>query len=115
MSQVAERVAVMYTGRFVETGPTPLVLAAPRHPYTSGLLAAALDVDSPEREPIAIPGSLPDPLRLTSGCSFHPRCRFATTECTTTDVHLEPVGPEQEAACLHSDALAATLAAPGHV
>ena len=111
VSQVAERVAVMYTGRFVETGPTADVLAAPRHPYTSGLLAAALDVDSPDREPVAIPGSLPDPLRLTSGCSFHPRCQFATAECVTSDVQLERVGPGHEAACLHSDALSAALAA----
>ena len=74
VSQVAERLAVMYTGRLVETGPTATVLAEPRHPYTAGLLAAALDVDTPEREPLAIPGSIPDPLRLPSGCTFHPRC-----------------------------------------
>ena len=93
VSQVAERVAVMYSGRLVETGPTTDVLAAPRHPYTLGLLAAALDVDSPDHEPIAIPGSLPDPLRLTSGCSFAPRCQFATPECLRTDVLLGRVGP----------------------
>ncbi len=104
----------MYAGRFVETGPTGAVLAAPRHPYTSGLLAAALDVDNPDREPIAIPGSLPDPLRLTSGCSFQPRCQFATPECVTTDVRLERVGPGQEAACLHSDVLSAAEAAGRH-
>ena len=114
VSQVAERVAVMYTGRLVETGPTADVLAAPRHPYTSGLLAAALDVDSPEREPMAIPGSLPDPLRLTSGCSFAPRCQFATPECAMTDVRLQGVGPDHEAACLHSDVLAAAQAAGRH-
>ena len=114
VSQVAERVAVMYAGRFVETGPTGAVLAAPRHPYTSGLLAAALDVDNPDREQIAIPGSLPDPLRLTSGCSFQPRCQFATPECVTTDVRLERVGPGQEAACLHSDVLSAAEAAGRH-
>ena len=114
VSQVAERVAVMYTGRFVETGPTAEVLAAPRHPYTSGLLAAALDVDSPEHEPVVIPGSLPDPLQLTGGCSFHPRCGFATAECLTTDVRLQLVGPNHAAACLHSDVLAALQAAGHH-
>ena len=65
-------------------------------------------------EPIAIPGSLPDPLRLTSGCSFQPRCQFATPECVTTDVRLERVGPGQEAACLHSDVLSAAEAAGRH-
>jgi oligopeptide/dipeptide ABC transporter ATP-binding protein len=106
VSQVAERLAVMYAGRLVETGPTAEVLAAPRHPYTAGLLAAAVDVDTPESEPLSIPGSLPDPLRLPSGCTFHPRCSFATPECVTADLHLEPVAADRQAACLHSDELA---------
>jgi oligopeptide/dipeptide ABC transporter ATP-binding protein len=112
VGQVAEELAVMYTGRLVETGPTAQVLAAPRHPYTAGLLAAALDVDTPDREPLAIPGSLPDPRQLPSGCTFHPRCALATLECATTDVVLEPVGPLRQAACLHSDQLALLQAAP---
>jgi oligopeptide/dipeptide ABC transporter ATP-binding protein len=113
VSQVAEQLAVMYTGRLVETGPTETVLAAPRHPYTAGLLAAALDVDTPERELLSIPGSIPDPLRLPSGCTFHPRCVFATPECVTADVRLEPAGPGHQAACLHSEELAAAQAALG--
>jgi len=114
VSQVAEHLAVMYAGRIVETGPTAAVLSAPRHPYTSGLLAAAMDVDTPEREPVTIPGSLPDPLRLPSGCAFHPRCPLATSECVTTDVRLEPVGSGRQAACLHSDLLAAAQSAAPH-
>ena len=113
VGQVAERLAVMYAGRLVETGPTNTVLAEPRHPYTAGLLAAALDVDRPDREPVPIPGSIPDPLRLPSGCSFHPRCRFATQECLMTDVRLAVVYPGHEAACLHSDELAARQAVRG--
>jgi oligopeptide/dipeptide ABC transporter ATP-binding protein len=111
VSQVAEQLAVMYTGRLVETGPTATVLAEPRHPYTAGLLAAALDVDTPEREPLAIPGSIPDPLRLPSGCTFHPRCGLATPECVSTDVFLAPVGFGHCAACLHSSQLAAVQGA----
>ncbi|MGA3353346.1 MAG: ABC transporter ATP-binding protein [Acidimicrobiales bacterium] len=110
--QVAEDLAVMYTGRIVETGPTAAVLAVPRHPYTAGLLAAAIDVDTPEREPLSIPGALPDPQQLPSGCTFHPRCGFATPECVTTAIALVPVGAGRLAACLHSDALAAAQAAP---
>ena len=112
VAQVAEQLAVMYTGRFVETGTRCRPCsAAPRHPYTAGLLAAALDVDSPAREPLPIPGSLPDPLALPSGCSFHPRCGFATTECAGIDVGLVPAGPRRWAACIHSDELAAAQAA----
>jgi len=111
VGQVAEHLAVMYTGRLVETGPAGSVLASPRHPYTAGLLAAALDVDTPESEPLVIAGSLPDPMCLPNGCTFHPRCPFATGECVTTDVRLEPAGQGRQAACLHSDALAAAQAA----
>jgi oligopeptide/dipeptide ABC transporter ATP-binding protein len=114
VSQVAEKLAVMYAGSIVETGPAGAVLSAPRHPYTSGLLAAALDVDTPAREPLTIPGSLPDPLRLPSGCAFHSRCPLATSECVTTAVRLEPVGPGRQAACLHSDVLAASQPAEPH-
>jgi oligopeptide/dipeptide ABC transporter ATP-binding protein len=113
VGQVAEQLAVMYTGRIVETGPAEDVLSAPRHPYTAGLLAAAIDVDTPELEPVPIPGTLPDPRQLPSGCTFHPRCRLASAECVTTQVRLEPVGPHRLAACLHSDRLALTKAAPG--
>ena len=68
VGQVAEQLAVMYTGRLVETGPTATVLAEPRHPYTAGLLAAALDVDTPgprtTRHPGLDPGPVPAAERL---------------------------------------------------
>ena len=106
VSQVARDVAVMYAGRIVETGATSEVLASPRHPYTAGLLAAAVDVDEPDSEPTAIPGSLPDPLRLPSGCAFHPRCAYATPECVSTPVELVTVAPGRSSACRHADRLA---------
>jgi oligopeptide/dipeptide ABC transporter ATP-binding protein len=107
VGQVAEQLAVMYTGRIVETGPAGAVLASPRHPYTAGLLSAALDVDTPGREPLIIPGTLPDPMHLPTGCTFHPRCEFATRECVSTNVRLTALGMGRQAACLHSDALLA--------
>jgi oligopeptide/dipeptide ABC transporter ATP-binding protein len=66
-------------------------------------LESAIDVDTPERIPLAIPGSLPDLSRLPSGCSFHPRCFLATPECTVTDVELWSVGEGRASACLHAD------------
>lgn len=104
-AQVADDLAVMYAGRLVETGPVSEVLAAPRHPYTVGLLESAIDVETPEKIPLAIPGSLPDLSRLPSGCSFHPRCALATPECATTDVELWSVGHGRASACLHADLL----------
>jgi len=106
VGQVCDDLAVMYAGHFVETGPVADVLGSPRHPYTLGLVASAIDVDTPDREPMAIPGSIPDPLRLPAGCPFHPRCSFATEECRATVVPLLPVAAGRWSACLHHGQLA---------
>jgi oligopeptide/dipeptide ABC transporter ATP-binding protein len=92
--QLCDELAVMYTGRIVETGPTDQLLATPLHPYTRGLLDATIELDTVEPAK-PIPGSIPEPGNLPSGCSFHPRCGFATAECTTVDVKLMPVGVPQ--------------------
>ena len=107
--QLCEQRVVMDTGRIVESGPTEKLLREPLHPYTRGLLDATLDLDDYERAR-PIPGSIPEPGRLPSGCSFHPRCTYATDECAVTDVKLTPVGgpqaadpatPSRQSACLH--------------
>jgi peptide/nickel transport system ATP-binding protein len=67
---IADRIAVMYLGRIVESGPAPEILTAPRHPYTKALLSVL--PESPER--IVLTGEPPDPARIPSGCRFHPRC-----------------------------------------
>jgi oligopeptide/dipeptide ABC transporter ATP-binding protein len=99
--QLCEELAVMYTGRIVETGPTESVLARPLHPYTRGLIEATLDLDQPAGPPRPIPGSIPEPGRLPSGCSFHPRCGFASEECASTEVSLTAVSNARHSACLH--------------
>ncbi|MGA2927700.1 MAG: ABC transporter ATP-binding protein [Solirubrobacteraceae bacterium] len=91
VQQLCDELVVMYTGRIVETGPTAQVLAEPLHPYTRGLLEATIDLDQPERPVRPIPGSIPEPGRLPPGCSFHPRCGYATEECARTEVALTPV------------------------
>ena len=68
---IADRVAVMYLGRIVETGPVEQVLRAPRHPYTSALLAA---LPRRGRAPAPLTGEPPDPALIPAGCRFHPRC-----------------------------------------
>jgi oligopeptide/dipeptide ABC transporter ATP-binding protein len=108
--QLCEDVCVMYTGRIVETGPTPEVLADPLHPYTLGLLDAIVDLDHPVAPPEPIPGALPDLEQIPGGCSFHPRCFLATEECSTAVPPLaETVGvpPSHRSACIHSDRLRA--------
>jgi oligopeptide/dipeptide ABC transporter ATP-binding protein len=79
--QVCEQLAVMYTGRLVETGPAGEVLDHPAHPYTLGLLEAVVDLDDVGGQPRAVPGTLPDLAHVPPGCPFHPRCRFASADC----------------------------------
>ncbi|HEX4470631.1 MAG TPA: ABC transporter ATP-binding protein [Nocardioides sp.] len=69
---IADRIAVMYLGRIVETGPTEDVLTAPQHPYTQALLSVIPEIE--RLEPIVLTGEIPDPTRIPNGCRFHPRC-----------------------------------------
>ena len=81
-AEIADRIAVMYAGRIVESGPVADVLANPQHPYTRGLLASTVHGQPRDRDMDAIPGSPPDLRRLPTGCSFAPRCGFAIPACT---------------------------------
>jgi peptide/nickel transport system ATP-binding protein len=71
---IADRVAVMYLGRIVETGPVEKILTAPEHPYTKALLSVVS-----ESAPTILTGEAPDPADIPSGCRFHPRCPVVTT------------------------------------
>jgi len=79
--EVADRIAVMYAGRFVETGLAEAVIRSPAHPYTAGLLASTVLGAARGQRLEAIPGSPPDMTALPTGCSFAPRCRFAEPRC----------------------------------
>jgi peptide/nickel transport system ATP-binding protein len=69
---IADRIAVMYLGRIVETGPAEEVLTTPKHPYTQALLSVIPEIE--RLEPVVLTGEIPDPTRIPSGCRFHPRC-----------------------------------------
>ncbi|GAA3427446.1 hypothetical protein GCM10018953_46290 [Streptosporangium nondiastaticum] len=94
----ADRVAVMYAGRVVETATTAELFASPRHRYTEALMRA-LPESAADGRLYSIPGLPPDLSRPLSGCRFAARCRFVTDECRTTDVPLS--GSGHEYACLH--------------
>jgi oligopeptide/dipeptide ABC transporter ATP-binding protein len=95
---IADRVAVMYGGRIVETAPARDLFAAPAHPYTEGLLRAAPRLDGPDRPTPAIPGGVPPATAWPSGCRFRPRCARAFDRCTDEPALL-PAGPGREARC----------------
>ncbi len=97
---VADRIAVMYAGRFVETAPRDTLLAEPRHPYTEALLSAVPRVTPGKRpERIRVSGSPPDAGHLPTGCSFHPRCRLATERCKQEAPTWRRIGDEHFVSC----------------
>jgi oligopeptide transport system ATP-binding protein len=82
VQHVADRVAVMYLGRIIETGPTEAVFDRPNHPYTAALVSAAPKLDAAQRgERILLKGEVPSPLDPPSGCRFRTRCQRATDVC----------------------------------
>jgi oligopeptide/dipeptide ABC transporter ATP-binding protein len=101
VAETCERVAVMYAGRIVETGPTAQVFARPAHPYTLGLLRSIPDLDAiaDRRKLEAIPGIVPGIADRPSGCRFRDRCPKAQALCAQLEPALDPVGPDQLAAC----------------
>ncbi|MBM3521508.1 MAG: ABC transporter ATP-binding protein [Alphaproteobacteria bacterium] len=103
VAERCERIAVMYAGQVVETGPTAEVVAAPRHPYTRGLLRSIPSLEDPDRpiEPIA--GQVPDPSTLDAGCRFRPRCPIAEAGCATP-IGLGEASPGRRARCIKAAA-----------
>ena len=99
ISEIAERIYIMYAGRIVEGGRSDGLLGHPRHPYTQGLLASTLTLQTTEIR--GIPGVMPDLARVPQGCSFTPRCPFAMERCKTERPELRGVGEEQVACWLY--------------
>ncbi len=109
---IADRIAVMYLGRIVESGPTEQVLADPSHPYTQALLSVV--PESRRLEPVVLSGEPPDPTNVPAGCRFHPRCPALASgeaaaagvdaDCRTGSLPVLPDTTEHGAACFLSSA-----------
>ncbi|MBN8892783.1 MAG: peptide ABC transporter ATP-binding protein [Rhodospirillales bacterium 70-18] len=103
IGHVSDRVAVMYLGQIVESGPARAVLRTPHHPYTRALMSAVPRVDRGDdrAERVRLTGDLPSPLNPPPGCRFHTRCAFATEICRTTPPALLPLDDSRMVACHH--------------
>jgi oligopeptide/dipeptide ABC transporter ATP-binding protein len=103
---IADRVAVMYLGRIVETGPVEQILTAPEHPYTQALISVLPEAG---REPVVLTGEPPDPTRIPGGCRFHVRCQALASgaaaaagvddRCRTEDLPVLSGAAEPQVAC----------------
>ncbi len=102
VAETCERVAVMYAGRIVEEAPVGRLFARPTHPYTQGLLGALPPLDGPRLPLAAIPGSVPEPTAMPSGCAFAPRCPQAAAACAAGVPATIAVEPGHAAACLRA-------------
>ncbi len=94
VGRVCDRVAVMYGGRIVETGPVAAVFGSPRHPYTRGLLRSLPRVGGGRRRLEPIPGAVPEPTAWPSGCRFRTRCAHAWERCAREEPPLISAGDE---------------------
>jgi oligopeptide/dipeptide ABC transporter ATP-binding protein len=99
VTYLSQRIAVMYLGKIVETGPARRLYDRPVHPYTRALMAAVPDLDRRGHDRDEPHGDPPDPKRPPPGCAFHPRCPMAQDVCRTDTPKLHEWLPDRHAAC----------------
>ncbi len=104
VSELCDRVQVMYGGRLVERAPTRRLFTAPRHPYTQALQRSIPALQHKGTTLYTIPGQPPDLSRAQAGCAFAPRCEFALESCRTAEINLAPVADGHASACVRVQA-----------
>jgi oligopeptide/dipeptide ABC transporter ATP-binding protein len=100
VSEIADRVAVMYAGRMVEYGPIQALFSQMRHPYTRGLLDSIPQLEERRSRLNAVPGQVPNPTDLPAGCKFHPRCYLMIEECKREEPPLFRVNGDHFSRCI---------------
>lgn len=101
ISELCERVAVMYAGRIIEYGTVREVFKSPIHPYTRGLLGALPNLDEKRDTLFTIPGNIANAQDLPSGCCFHPRCEHCTENCRNEYPGTVAINENHIVACHH--------------
>jgi peptide/nickel transport system ATP-binding protein len=105
IAETCDRMAVLYSGRVMETGPVAKILERPAHPYTLGLINSVPQARHPRQHLAAISGAPPDPLALPPGCRFEPRCTLASQDCLRELPALRSLTTNHATACIHHGAL----------
>jgi peptide/nickel transport system ATP-binding protein len=112
VTELCERVVVMYAGSIVEEAPAKQLFARPAHPYTRGLIAAVPPLVGARRRLATIPGQVPEPWNMPRGCAFAPRCPIAIPDCSAAPPPMREAGPGQRAACIRLGVAAQSMS-PG--
>ncbi|MGI6075315.1 MAG: ABC transporter ATP-binding protein [Pyramidobacter sp.] len=99
VSEIADRINVMYCGKIVESGTTRAVIDNSLHPYTAGLIRSIPDLERSQKRLDTIPGIVPNMFNLPEGCYFSPRCRYAQELCHRKAPELREIEPGHCAAC----------------
>jgi oligopeptide/dipeptide ABC transporter ATP-binding protein len=100
VSEIADRVAVMYAGRIFEYGPIEAIFSEMRNPYTRGLMNSIPSLMERKKRLDAIPGQVPDPMDLPTGCKFHPRCYLMIEDCKKEEPPLFQVNGDHFSRCI---------------
>jgi oligopeptide/dipeptide ABC transporter ATP-binding protein len=106
VSDICERVVVLYAGRIAETGAASTIFGRPAHPYTRALLAAIPRLEGPIGDLPAIPGVVPAPVDFPAGCRFAPRCAHALPACEVAPPPLRALPSGTDAACIRAEGIA---------
>jgi oligopeptide/dipeptide ABC transporter ATP-binding protein len=96
---MCHRVGVMYLGKIVEQGSSDQIFTNPLHPYTKALLSASLIARPNQVDEVVIPGEVPSPVNVPSGCAFHPRCPFVMPRCSVETPLLQDMEGGQRVSC----------------
>jgi len=110
IARMADRVVVMYAGEVCEIGRLKDIFGQPRHPYTKRLLQSTPSVRGPRKAPAVIPGMMPSPAALPTGCRFHPRCSVAIAACLSSSPPLREMAPGHRARCWRADEMPGLIA-----
>jgi len=100
VAEVCDEVAIIYAGRIVESGSLEEVYNATMHPYTEGLFNSLPNVNDRKAQLKPIPGLMPDPSNLPTGCSFSPRCPYSLEECHSIEPELVNMGGTHKVSCI---------------